>query len=213
MKYCSICGVQLADRDKFCSKCGAQVSDSSAPPGRMPTFTVRKESEGRNLVKWTAIGLGGLLALVIIIAFVAAIASPGDEQGSGADIPDIGQTLDISPTLTFEELVSQASQVTYDELFRNNESYVGDFVHYRVRVVQVIEAGRDKYQLRANVTEGSYLWEDTVFLHYSGDRLLEEDLIEFVGEVKGLITYEAVLGNQITIPEIDIIQARLISKG
>ena len=50
-------------------------------------------------------------------------------------------------------------------------------------------------------------------MHYSGARLLEDDIVEFVGEVKGLITYEAVLGNQITIPEIDSIQIRLISKG
>ena len=104
------------------------------------------------------------------------------------------------------------SNISYDELFRNNEEYIEQLVYYRGKVIQVQEPRGDNYVLRANITEGEFLWEDTVFLHYSGPRLLEDDVIEFVGRVKGLRTYKAILGNSVTIPEIAIVQSRLISK-
>ena len=40
-----------------------------------------------------------------------------------------------------------------------------------------------------------------------------DDIIEFVGRVNGLKTYNAILGNSITVPEISIIQAQLIAKS
>ncbi len=67
----------------------------------------------------------------------------------------------------------------------------------------------DNYNLRVNVTEDQYgWWDDTVFLYYSGEYLLEEGIIEFVRRVYGLRTYEAIMGNKVTIPEIGIIQSR-----
>lgn len=182
------------------------MSNPPSAPARMPTFTVRKESGGTSVLKWIGIGGGILLALIVILGIIGAITSAGEDENSSP-------VSAVLPTLTFQEVQSEASQVTYDDLFRNNESYLGELVHYRGQVVQVVEAGGDDYRLRVNVTEGAYFWEDTVFLHYSGARLLEDDIVEFVGEVKGLITYEAVLGNQITIPEIQSVQTRLISKG
>ena len=80
-------------------------------------------------------------------------------------------------------------------------------------MIQVIDVGRDQYQLRVNVTEGQYIWQDTVFLRYTGSRLLENDIIEFVGSVVGLITYKAVLGNSITVPDISVVQAQIVTKA
>ena len=113
--------------------------------------------------------------------------------------------------LSFEELRERASSPTYDDLFRNNDQYLGQLVYYQAQLVQVIDVGKDRYQIRANVTEGQFFWEDTVFLRYGGPRLLEKDIIEFVGTVAGLTTYTAVLGNRVTIPDINIIEAKLRS--
>ena len=112
--------------------------------------------------------------------------------------------------MPFEQVKVMTSQLSYDDLFRNNEQHVGVFVYYQAKVIQVVEAGGGRYQLRANVTRGEYFWDDTVFLRYAGRRLLEDDIIEFLGEVNGLITYESVLGGQVTIPDISVIQARLM---
>ena len=111
----------------------------------------------------------------------------------------------------WDALKNTAKEISYDDLFRNNEKWIGELVYYTAEVIQVLEGGYDYYQLRANVAKEEYSWRDnTIYLHYSGKRLLEEDVIEFVGEVLGLITYEAVMGRQITIPEISIIQSRRI---
>ncbi len=94
--------------------------------------------------------------------------------------------------------------VPYEELFRNVEKYVGKEVAYRGRIAQVIDKGRDRYQLRVYVTQKDYgLWDDDVFLEYQGPpRVLENDIIEFKAVVKGLISYRTVLGDQRTIPHL-----------
>lgn len=111
-------------------------------------------------------------------------------------------------TLTpFEELKTEAIQLSYDDLFRNNEQHIGKKVWLTAKIIQVIEIDSDEFQLRAKITENEGFWNDTVFLQYSGPRLLEDDIIEFVGSVYGLITYESVSGQEITIPAITFISA------
>ncbi len=101
------------------------------------------------------------------------------------------------------ELVKrQAQSIAYDSLARDTESYVGNIVHYRGKVVQVQESG-SRAVLRVNVTNDDGWWEDTVWVNYSGPRLLEDDIISLWGRVRGRRTYTAVLGNSITIPELD----------
>ncbi len=110
-----------------------------------------------------------------IIAIIAGIASSSGDGGS------VAKPIRPGPTPTFAEAKAEARQVSYDNLFRNNERYIGATVCYEGKVVQVIEGAGDNYNLRVEVTRKEYSWEDTVFLYYSGDRLLENDIIEFVG--------------------------------
>jgi len=53
-------------------------------------------------------------------------------------------------------------------------------------------------------------WEDTVWGNYHGKRYLEDDIVNVWGRVKGLRTYTAVLGQEITVPEIDVLHMELI---
>ena len=119
------------------------------------------------------------------------------------------------PTLTFDEQKALASQIPYDDLFRNNETHIGKQVWYQGQVVQVIDEGNgnDKYQLRANVTRGEYGWDGTVFLHYSGKRILEDDIIEFIGTVEELLNYETIFGQNITVPAIRVIASKLVAES
>ena len=157
----------------------------------------------RKVLKWGSIGCGGLIALIIVVIIIAAMSGGGGN----------GEKAEVDPTvvaLDWNTLKDTAERVPYEDLFRNNEEWEGNSVYYEGKIVQVIEGSGDKYQLRANVTKGEIFWDDTVFLRYSGERLLEDDTIEFVGRVNGLIKYEAIFGNEVTIPDITIIQSRRI---
>ncbi len=109
-------------------------------------------------------------------------------------------------TPTIDQIKALAKNVLYNELARNTEDYVGDIIYYRGQVIQVQEVRDRRVVLRVNVTEGSYgIWKDTVWVNYEGPRVLEDDIVHIWGKVKGRRTYIAVLGNQVTIPEIDAV--------
>ena len=124
-------------------------------------------------------------------------------------------TLTPSPTPTFDELFELTQEIAYDDLFRNNELHVGKEVRFVAKIVQVIENPDrgDEFYLRGNVTPGDFLWDDAVFLEYTGPRLLEDDIVEMIGIVEGLFTYEAVLGNQVTVPHILVVKSRRIMES
>jgi hypothetical protein len=104
--------------------------------------------------------------------------------------------------MTIDELKATAKILTYDELARNTEQHEGELLYYRGKVVQVMEGTGDKQQLRVYVTLDEHgWWDDAVFVRYEGPRLLEDDIVHLWGEVQGRITYEAIMGNKITIPE------------
>ena len=118
-----------------------------------------------------------------------------------------------APT-TWEDRLAAAENVPYDELFRNSDSYLFEDVYYRGEVIQVLgEPGG--WNLRVNVTPGDYgFWDDTVLIEFYGDqRYLEDDIIDFVGTFTGPYTYESVMGGEITVPGIlimDDIGIRLV---
>lgn len=105
---------------------------------------------------------------------------------------------------TFAGLKEKAKRVTYEQLYRNNETYKGDLVYLKGEVIQVVADGnRNRYGLRVAITPSSYGYDDPVFIRYTGPvRLLEYDIVEIVGNVKGLRTYGSLLGGRVTIPEI-----------
>lgn len=102
-------------------------------------------------------------------------------------------------------MIDSATRVSYEELFRNSETYLFQAVYFKGEVIQVLDGGDGTYTLRVNVTLGELdIWEDTVLLLYRGDRVLEDDIVEFVGIYGGPYTYESVLGGDITVPYLDV---------
>ena len=154
----------------------------------------------RKFLKWTAIIVGGLIGLIVVVSIIGSLFGGGSDSQVNVD--------PAMTTVNWNTLKNSAERVSYDELFRNNERWEGKQVYYEGKIIQVIEDSGNKYQFRANVTKGEYSWDDDVFLRYSGDRLLEDDIIEFVGRVNGLLTYESIFGQKITIPDITVIQSR-----
>jgi hypothetical protein len=103
-----------------------------------------------------------------------------------------------------KRIVEGALRVKYDELFRHSDKYVGKPVYFKGEVIQVLDGGDGTYDLRVNVTKGDYgFWDDTVYVTWKGERVLEDDIIQFVGISEGPYTYESTMGASITIPLID----------
>ena len=175
-------------------------------------------------LKYSAIVFGVSLFLLIVAGIVTG---PNGGSGSASKSPDVD---DVEPTQvptstriptsvptatpiptatpepTFDDLKRAAKQVPWEELYRDNEKHEGKLVYLEGEIVQVITEGNsNRYRLRVAVThtDRGYDSAEVVFVHYTGpERLLEDDLVEIVGIVKGLYTYRSVLGGPITIPEV-----------
>ena len=101
-----------------------------------------------------------------------------------------------------EEAKGYETGITYDQLARTPDDFVGSKVKVYGKVVQVIE-GDDTVQLRLAVN-GDY--DQILFLEYKSDlvksRVLEDDYITIYGTSAGTITYKSTMGGNITIPAV-----------
>ena len=154
-----------------------------------------------------------------------------------AETPTANPTGDAksTPTPMATSISEGVDQIDWETLFRYNEEHVGKSVAFKGKVLQVIQveescflgvcitnfsaiddATEGDVALRVAVTRSSYgSWDDAVMLLYRSPptRILEDDLIEFVAEVKGLYSYDAIMGNEVTIPLLEVTQLRLIEEN
>jgi hypothetical protein len=144
-----------------------------------------------------------LIAIVVCVLLVISFS----HMPRSADAP--AAAVSAAPTTfrcTTGEIVNAlrdcpARTISYDDLMRNSDSYAGARVKYTGEVVQVTQRDDGTFVLRVDVTNKVY-WTDTIWVEYSGPRVLENDLVTLTGTFEGLTTYQAVLGNDITIPKI-----------
>lgn len=124
-----------------------------------------------------------VVLVVLILAMVALVACSGDAIHSEEDI---------------QSVVDNASTYTYEELSRN-EDLEGCAIKYSGEVIQ---EGDGYYRVALDED-----WEDVIYLTYNlaegEDRIIEGDNVKIYGVYKGLYTYESILGESITIPEIE----------
>ena len=96
----------------------------------------------------------------------------------------------------------------------NKDKYKGNGYKFEGQIIQVQEGWGDSVDLRINITkeENEYLdeplWTDTIYatveIPDGADKLLEDDVITFWGTCDGDYTYETVMGNNVSLPKIDI---------
>lgn len=115
------------------------------------------------------------------------------------------------PAKSEEEFKSSCEEISFDTLARNPDKYKGKRFKFTGEVIQVSESsflGITSCDLRINVTEGEYMWEDTIYatvtIGEGEDRILEDDIITIWGTCDGNYTYQSVLGSSISLPCIDI---------
>lgn len=105
-----------------------------------------------------------------------------------------------------EEAKGYETGITYDQLARTPDDYIGQKVKFSGKVVQVIESSSgDETQLRIAVNND---YDTVVFAVYSSDivssRVLEDDQITIYGISLGTISYKSTLGGTITIPAVSV---------
>lgn len=91
--------------------------------------------------------------------------------------------------------------VTYEELARDKEALKGEKVTFTGEVIQVAD---DIY--RVNITKTEHGYSDTIIFEIDNNKLteniLEGDIVTVWGESKGFYSYESVLGQEITFPDV-----------
>ncbi|PLT32758.1 toxin regulator [Bacillus sp. V5-8f] len=94
--------------------------------------------------------------------------------------------------------------ITYDQLARTPDNYIGEKVKFRGKVVQVLE-GDGETQIRLAVNDN---YDKILFASFDasivGLRVLEDDTITIMGISAGLISYDSTMGGQISIPGVSI---------
>lgn len=94
--------------------------------------------------------------------------------------------------------------ITYEQLARTPDKYIGKKVKFSGKVIQVIEDD-DEIQIRLAVNDD---YDTILFASYDpsivDSRILEDDHITIYGVSVGTISYESTMGGKITIPGVVI---------
>ena len=177
----------------------------------------------------------GILVLIMTLLFVLAFRNNNQQSSSKSTSNDSNSSAVISldnnnqtssgiklnqPTtpqaITSEAYKNPRTDILYEELFRNSDIYIGQYVRYRGKVIQVL-GDSGEWNLRVNITKDPLstsdyeYWKDTVFIYsYSKERVNEDDIIEFTALMNGVITYKSTFGQDITLPSLTIYEHKLV---
>lgn len=101
-----------------------------------------------------------------------------------------------------EEAKGYETGITYDNIARNPDDYIGKKVKFTGKVIQIIE-GDATIQMRFAIDKD---YDQVVFCEYLSSivdsRVLEDDIITIYGISSGTISYQSTMGGQITVPSI-----------
>ncbi len=121
-------------------------------------------------------------------------------------LPEKADNLDISYTV--DEIKDQSKVVSYDKLINNPGAYQEEIIYFHGKVIQVSTDENGNYILRI-ATSGSY--DDIILATYNQYGLTEGAIVDLWGTFLGPISYESVLGSEVTIPGLKILHLELLS--
>ena len=103
-----------------------------------------------------------------------------------------------------EEKKGYDTGITYDQLARTPDDYIGEKIKFHGTVVQVME-GDGTTQIRFAVGDD---YDTILYAEFDSSivdsRILEDDKITIMGLSTGLLTYESTMGGDISIPGMSI---------
>ena len=141
------------------------------------------------------IGIGFGIIIAIFFAFIMIVANSGYQTDESLRNPELSDK-------EIKDNAINLNQIGYENLHRYNEDHIGKIVFFSGEVIQVRHISSDSYVLRVDVNPEQ--WEtDVLYVNYVGPRILEDDNVTIYGEVVGIKYYKSLLGQQISIPEIN----------
>lgn len=92
-------------------------------------------------------------------------------------------------------------KVTYNDIARNPDKYLGEKVVFTGKVLQVLNSS--KYTDLLVEIDGKIMYVSCgYFLNYKGDNILNDDSVTFWGQCLKQSTYKTVLGSNNTVPTV-----------
>lgn len=101
----------------------------------------------------------------------------------------------------------EADEVSYDELLRNAEDMVGEYVTATTVVGQSLEGPDANYTALLLVYD--QLGQKPMYGSWTGDRYIRGDTVTYWGEVLGTETYETSQQGQLTVPAVTVADIEL----
>lgn len=113
----------------------------------------------------------------------------------------------VNTSIPLADYKTQCVSMTYDTLAREPDKYIDKMVKFTGEIIQIQEDGNNVV-MRINITKGKYdIYKDTIWVNYKyadGEKkLLEDDIVNIWGELKGTVTYKSIMGAEITIPQMN----------
>ena len=187
---------------------------------------LRKRHRGM-AYKNLGLGIGLTMLLVVPLIAVSVFDAESVEQHIDKEVNE--QTVNTPDSksdipYTNEEIKRRAVSIPYEALVEQIDTHTGEIVRYEGTIVQVLEHPfNDEYVLRVGLVQERFGANDIVWLNYKPvsdeDRMWlganigmvnpfddeNAETVSFFGILKGLREYETLVGNIITIPEIDVL--------
>ena len=225
MVKCLNCGQMNADGSKFCSKCGSPIRtdtntmdfNPNTPPqqdntqkiNQQPNNNSNQNNENYNSQQNESITnkisnlstpakVGGILVLCCIgILVIVALGGGSSDQGSLS----YDTNYSSSPSFSFDASdKAKCQEISFKELNKNPDKYVGEHIKVRGRVMQISE-GNSNGNYMLMYANGDY--NQLVYVEYLNDtNIVEDDWITVYGICDGSYSYETQIGGSNTVPAI-----------
>jgi hypothetical protein len=193
--YCKHCGKEIADDTKFCPECGGQIT-GPAPLLQVDPNMPKKRKSG--------CGTCGLIALGVLIAFIALIFFPIIFSGTNSETTQTESTqATTTPTTapTEEPVIEITPSELYNAYEENEVAADNEYKGKKVRITGTIEdIGKDILDdVYITINAGDY---DEIQCYFENQKQIDKvatlksgEEVTIVGECSGLSILNVVLQN------------------
>ncbi|MDO8428226.1 MAG: hypothetical protein Q7S92_03365 [Candidatus Diapherotrites archaeon] len=167
------------------------------------TTLAEEKKEQPTQATWLVRNVRTVLTIALIVIILQVMISRSTDYDR--------ETLNTN-NMSVDEVKASAQAIAYTDLFRYNEAHLGKIVVYTGRILQIVD-GLPNQSFRVDAAPSASFDHEIIYLHnYHGTRLLENDIVKFYGRVTGLLEYEAVLGNKISIPSVEALHIEFLGR-
>lgn len=189
---CKTCGAQINAKVKRCPACGAKNKKKLSPIGKVLVAI---------LCALCVVSLSSMISVSFSSSQNYEPKNEPEKQTENKDAEYVLESEEDKPKeLSREEYIAQCEDLSYSAISRDPDDYKGRKVVISGTVIEVQEGFLNSVTLRVQTPFG--IWYVTYSRPEGESRILENDQITCYGECKGVQTYIAVLGNQVTIPSM-----------